>query len=69
MQQEVYMLRKEHEEALHVASKCQDDLKEVDEKVKRSDATILEVEKVRNHIQSEREKAWVDLAKAEKATH
>ena len=33
-----------------MAAKCQDDIKEVDEKVKHRDATILEVEKVRNYV-------------------
>ena len=59
MQQEVYMLRKEHEEALRMAAKYQYDLKEVDKRVKRKDSTILEVDKVRNHVH---ELKWALLA-------
>ena len=50
MQQEVYVLRREHEEAIRMAAKCQDDFKEADKKLKRRDVTILAVEKVRNHM-------------------
>ena len=35
MQQEVYRLRKDHEEAIRMAAKCQDDSKEAGEMVKR----------------------------------
>ena len=58
------MLGKEHKEALHMAAKCQDDLKEAGENVKCRDASILEVEKVKNHVQSEKDRAWADLEKA-----
>ena len=37
--------------------------------VKCREATILEVEKARNHMHAERDKAWANLAKAQKATH
>ena len=64
MPQEVYRLRKEHKEALCMAAKCQDHIKKVDQMVKHREATILEVEKARNHMQVQKDKAWADLAKA-----
>ena len=40
-----------------MAAKYQDDLRDADEKVKRRDESILQVEKVRNHVQAERDRA------------
>ena len=59
MQQEDYRLRNDHKEALSAAVKCQEDLNEAGEMVKRREASILEAEKEKEHARPERDKARV----------
>ena len=68
------MLRKEHEEAVHAAAKCredlakcQDELKKANEMVRCRDDSILNAEKDREHARSERDKARAKLEKAQEA--
>ena len=64
MQQEVYRLRKEHEEVVRTAAKCQEELKEASKMVKSREGSILDVEKDREYARAERDKAWAKLEKA-----
>ena len=52
-----------------MVTKYQDDLRLADDRVKRRHARIHEVEKVRTHVQAERDRARADLAKAQEASH
>ena len=45
MYQEFHMLNREHEEALKKVARYQEDLKEVDERVKHQELSIFQLEK------------------------
>ena len=72
MQQEVYRLRNEHEEAICTATKCLEDLakcledlKEAGKMVKLCEGSIHDADKERKHAQFERTQA--KMAKAQEA--
>ena len=65
MQQEVYKLRNEHEEAICTATKCLEDLKESGKMVKLCEGSIHDANKERKHAQFERTQA--KMAKAQEA--
>ena len=64
MQLEFYTLRRENDEALKKVSKYQENLKEADERVKQRDASLLQPQKERKHMQALLNGTRDDLIKA-----
>ena len=67
MQQEYHTLKKEYEEARKKVVRYQEDLKEEDERVKRRDSSLFQVEKEKKLTQTLLERARDDLGKAQEA--